>query len=68
MTADGLQEKPRPFSRLLESVERARAAREGSSADKANKITNRGTPIQNYAHTPTQQLLQGGLGWEARVA
>lgn len=42
MTADGLQEKPRPFSRLLESVERARAAREGSSADKANKITNRG--------------------------
>ncbi|XP_042864481.1 potassium voltage-gated channel protein Shab-like isoform X7 [Penaeus japonicus] len=36
------KEKPRPFSRLLESVERARAAREGSSADKANKITNRG--------------------------
>ncbi|XP_047482169.1 LOW QUALITY PROTEIN: potassium voltage-gated channel protein Shab-like, partial [Penaeus chinensis] len=36
------EEKPRPFSRLLESVERARAAREGSSADKANKITNRG--------------------------
>ncbi|XP_066946584.1 potassium voltage-gated channel protein Shab isoform X8 [Macrobrachium rosenbergii] len=35
-------EKPRPFSRLLESVERARAAREGSAADKANKTNNRG--------------------------
>ncbi|XP_066946582.1 potassium voltage-gated channel protein Shab isoform X7 [Macrobrachium rosenbergii] len=36
------KEKPRPFSRLLESVERARAAREGSAADKANKTNNRG--------------------------
>ncbi|XP_068249395.1 potassium voltage-gated channel subfamily B member 2 [Palaemon carinicauda] len=36
------EEKPRPFSRLLESVERARAAREGSAADKANKTNNRG--------------------------
>ncbi|KAK7078519.1 hypothetical protein SK128_026224 [Halocaridina rubra] len=36
------EEKPRPFSRLLESVERARAAREGSAADKAYKTNNRG--------------------------
>nr|XP_045594876.1 potassium voltage-gated channel protein Shab-like [Procambarus clarkii] len=36
------EEKPRPFTRLLESVERARAAREGSAADKPNKISNRG--------------------------
>ncbi|XP_071522009.1 uncharacterized protein Shab isoform X2 [Panulirus ornatus] len=36
------EEKPRPFSRLLESVERARAAREGSAAEKSNKLNTRG--------------------------
>ncbi|XP_045116283.1 potassium voltage-gated channel protein Shab-like isoform X5 [Portunus trituberculatus] len=36
------KEKPRPFSRLLESVERARAARESSAGDKCTKINSRG--------------------------
>ncbi|XP_069956219.1 potassium voltage-gated channel protein Shab isoform X2 [Cherax quadricarinatus] len=36
------EEKPRPFTRLLESVERARTTREGSAADKPNKLSNRG--------------------------
>ncbi|XP_045116279.1 potassium voltage-gated channel protein Shab-like isoform X2 [Portunus trituberculatus] len=36
------EEKPRPFSRLLESVERARAARESSAGDKCTKINSRG--------------------------
>ena len=43
MTGRGLQEKPRPFCRLLESVERARAARE--SSDKANKLHKGGTTL-----------------------